>query len=195
MQSPYCACKSSKTFRFEKMEDLITVFSSKVVHLNQLVYSHFTFFSAPHFQADCFIWQGSKAMLPLRGWPSSTAVLYCLTNTENIGTSWLCLICLYLLQIVLWSAKKEGYCSEMNQIRKFPIAVVLIFKLVPPILPSFLYHITHTQLMIHLFGGDTMSLPHLAPGSWSCLEQRISSLKIGCNWYLNHPRRQTYGSN
>lgn len=48
--------------------------------------------------------------------------------------------------------RSQGYCSEVvDQTRKFALGIVLIFKLVPPALCSFLYHISHTQLMMRFF--------------------------------------------
>lgn len=115
-----------------------------------------------------------------RDWPSVVSVLYDL-NRDCEHWNWLQALPNLFLSVLDCSLVSQKRCPEYHEVvgqkRKFLVAVVLIFKLVPPVL---LFPLTTSTYPVDdiLTFRDTMSLACIALGSWSCLEQRISSLKI-----------------
>lgn len=81
-----------------------------------------------------------KHKLPLEGRVGCHSKLYCIAlgDTENTSTGWEVVLNLFTSALdcsLVNQRRSQVHCSkEVDQIRKFPVAVALIYKLMPPVL-------------------------------------------------------------
>jgi len=141
------------------MKNLVTVSSGEVVHLGWINIFPLYFVPLPP-TSELFTYNSKegKHSYSWRAWLSTLAVLCWSLNRRCEHWNWLQAVpnlFTSALHCSLVSQKRsQGYCSEVvDQIRKFPVAVVLIFKLVPFVLSCFPLPHRQTQLMIYLLLG------------------------------------------